>query len=139
METITSTAHTSTRRLPVLLALALIVLPIVAYAIQFHFRYLQVPWYVPILTTVGALCMAWAVFESASIGRIILFVLVGLLTAAEWAFFVLILALPAYTGPAEVGKPFPVFQVARADGSLFTQDDLRGSQENVLVFFRGRW
>jgi hypothetical protein len=27
----------------------------------------------------------------------------------------------------------------RADGSPFTQRDLEGDQNNVMVFFRGRW
>ena len=47
--------------------------------------------------------------------------------------------LPAYTGPVAAGQPFPEFATQRADGSPFTQRDLEGDQNNVMVFFRGRW
>ena len=47
--------------------------------------------------------------------------------------------LPAYAGPLEIGQPYPAFQTQRADGTPFTQADLRGDKGTVLVFFRGRW
>ena len=61
-----------------------------------------------------------------------------LVTAVSWA---LLLGdrVPAYTGPVTVGQPVLAFATKRADGSPFTQRDLEGDQDNVLVFFRGRW
>ncbi len=47
--------------------------------------------------------------------------------------------LPAYTGPVTVGQSFPPFATTRSDGTAFTQSDLQGEANNVLVFFRGRW
>jgi hypothetical protein len=63
---------------------------------------------------------------------------VVLLGGAELAFL-LSTRLPAYEGPVAQGKLFPDFTTLRADGKSFTQGDLRGGQNNVLVFFRGRW
>jgi peroxiredoxin len=47
--------------------------------------------------------------------------------------------LPPYAGPVAVGRPFPAFEARRADGKPFSQVDVTGDQQNVLVFFRGRW
>jgi peroxiredoxin len=47
--------------------------------------------------------------------------------------------LPLYKGPVAMGRPFPAFATVRADGSPFTQRDLQGDKNSVLVFFRGRW
>ena len=121
------------------LAAALTVLPIVAYAFQFHFRYLHVPWYLPILATVAALVMVMAVRARRNWGRLLGLGFVGLLAAAEWLFLFVALALPPYTGPIAVGQPFPVFVVVRGDGSVFTQDSFKAPQDTILVFFRGRW
>ncbi len=64
--------------------------------------------------------------------------LVVLVAGATWAFL-LATRLPAYTGPIAVGQPFPVFTTMRADGTVFTQRNLQGGPNSVLVFFRGRW
>ena len=60
------------------------------------------------------------------------------LAGFQWTFLFLV-RLPEYTGPVAVGQPFPAFTTQRADGTSFTQRDLAGEQNNVLVFFRGRW
>ena len=62
----------------------------------------------------------------------------GPLAGAEGAFLAA-LRLPAYTGPVAAGRPFPAFATIRADGTPFTQSDLEGDQDTVMVFFRGRW
>jgi hypothetical protein len=141
MDTTTQPATPTTvpSRWPLVLAAALVVLPIVVYVLQFHFRYLRVPWYLPGLSTVAALCMAWAFLQRRSIGRLLGLLLVGLLAAAEWYFLLVLTALPAYTGPIAVGHPFPSFEVVRADGSVFVPESFHAPQKTVLVFFRGRW
>jgi peroxiredoxin len=52
---------------------------------------------------------------------------------------VLFSKLPAYTGPVAVGTAMPTFSTTLADGSHFDQDSLRGEQNTVLLFFRGKW
>jgi hypothetical protein len=126
-------------RLLVRLGIALAVLPIVAFLIQSMVLKIQrVPWYVPLLCTIGALCFVAAFAQRRSLGRVIGMALVGLLAAGQWYMFGVLMALPAYTGPVAVDKPFPVFQTTKSDGTAFTQADLR-DQTTVLTFFRGRW
>jgi hypothetical protein len=47
--------------------------------------------------------------------------------------------LPPYTGPAQPGKQLPAFSATFADGSEFTERNIRDRPRNVMVFFRGRW
>lgn len=126
-------------RLLVRLGIALAVLPFIAFAAQMGLKVLRVPWYVPVLGTVAALCFAAAVGQRRGAGRVVGLVLVGLLAAVEWYFVLVLTALPAYTGPVAADKPFPAFQTSRADGKPFTQADLGGDRATVLTFFRGRW
>jgi peroxiredoxin len=49
-----------------------------------------------------------------------------------------VFALPPYTGPVKAGQPFPEFATTLADGSSFTQNDLKGEQNTALFFFNGR-
>ncbi len=119
--------------------MALTVLPIVAYIMQLQLRWLTVPWYLPVVSMVAVLLLVAAFLRRRSVFRAFVLVLVGVLTAGEWFALLVLPALPPYTGPVAVGKPFPVFQTVRADGSAFTQADLKGDRETVLVFFRGRW
>jgi hypothetical protein len=108
------------------------------YAAQLWMVRLTTPWYLPIITTVGAvLCLA-ALWQQRSVWRVLALIVVVLLAGAEWTFL-LAFRLPAYSGPAIVGQPFPSFATAKADGTPFTHDDLKGEQNTVLVFFRGRW
>jgi hypothetical protein len=118
--------------------LALAVLGIVAYMAQFSMQHLTTPWYMPALSTVGALLLLLAVLRRRSIWRILGLLLVVLLAGAQWAFL-FAMGLPAYHGPVTVGKPFPAFETLQADGTKFTQAELGGTKNDVLVFFRGRW
>jgi hypothetical protein len=61
-----------------------------------------------------------------------------LLAGAEWAMM-FAMRLPSYTGPIAAGRAFPAFATMRSDGTPFTHDNLKGDQNTVLVFFRGRW
>ncbi|HVS34783.1 MAG TPA: hypothetical protein VMS17_04320 [Gemmataceae bacterium] len=120
------------------LDLILPVLGVAAYAGQIWLRNLTAPWYVPAAATLGVVVIVVALWRSRTVWRIVALVLVTLLAAGEW-FILLGMLLPPYAGPAAEGKLFPAFASARADGAPFTQADLAGEQNTVLVFFRGRW
>jgi hypothetical protein len=125
-------------RLFVALGFGLAVLGIAGYVIQLSTGRLTAPWYMPCLATLGVVSVAVALWQARSTWRILALLLVLLLAGAEWAFL-LAARLPAYTGPVAAGRAFPNFTTMRADGTTFTQRDLEGDQNNVLVFFRGRW
>jgi cytochrome oxidase Cu insertion factor (SCO1/SenC/PrrC family) len=92
----------------------------------------------PALATAGAGLVALSLWWRRTPWRILAAVVVVLLAGAQWAFM-LAMGLPAYTGPVVAGRTFPAFRTVRADGTSFTENDLKGSQDSVLVFFRGRW
>ncbi len=125
-------------RLFVALGLGLAVLGIAGYAIQLSTARLTAPWYMPCLATLGVVFLAVALWQARSVWRILALLVVLLLAGAEWAFL-LATRLPAYTGPVAAERAFPDFTTMRADGTTFTQRDLEGDRNNVLVFFRGRW
>jgi hypothetical protein len=138
----TTTSAAAPRRHPgrllLALGLAVTVLSVAGYAVQLWARHLTTPWYVPAAATVGVILLAASLWQARTVWRWLALVLVLLLAGAEWAFL-LAARLPPYTGPAEAGRPFPAFTTARADGNPFTQRDLKGDKDSVLVFFRGRW
>ncbi len=107
--------------------------------VQFRQNYLAVPWYCPVLATLGALLLLVAERRRGTILRKVVMLVVLCLAGLEWAVLVEFMKLPPYKGPLEVGKPFPAFHSTRADGRPFTQADLRDGSRHVLVFFRGRW
>ena len=98
----------------------------------------MVPWYMPALASLGVVLVLMSLLERRTVFRSFALLAVVLLAAAECAFLYA-MRLPPYTGPIAVGRPFPAFETRRADGTPFTQRDLAGDQNNVLVFFRGRW
>jgi hypothetical protein len=121
------------------LGVAAVVLGPVLYSIQMTARILTVvPWYAPILATVGLGLSIFALGQARSAWRFIGLGFCFLLAAFQW-FIVLPSKLPEYSGPATVGKPLPEFSATRADGTPFESDDLAGEQNTVMVFFRGRW
>jgi hypothetical protein len=92
-----------------------------------------------ILATGGVLFILLALARSRSIWRWIALVLCTLLAALEWVTLLVLMNTPAYTGPVKPGQPFPAFTTTLADGSTFNQDNLKGDQNTVLVFYRGHW
>jgi len=95
-------------------------------------------WYGPILGTLGLALIILALIRSRSIWRWTAVVIFTLLAGFQWwALFAM--GLPAYTGPVKGGQTFPAFATTLADGSAFTQADLQGDQNTVMVFFRGHW
>ena len=125
-------------RLLLALGLGLALLGVLAYAAQMWAQRLMTPWYMPCLATLGAALVVVSLRRKRTVWRVLALLLVVLLAGAEW-LMLLSLRTPAYTGPVAEGRPFPEFTTARADGAPFTQADLAGDKNNVMVFFRGRW
>jgi hypothetical protein len=122
------------------LALGLIVpfLGIIAYFVQLWMERLTMPWTAPLAATLGVVLVLFALWQARSVWRVLALVFVVLIAGAEWAFLYG-MRLPEYKGPVAVDQSFPTFKAARSDGSEFTDRDLQGDKDNVLVFFRGRW
>jgi hypothetical protein len=119
------------------IAVGLLGIPL--YAVQFSLGMLTVPWHQPVLATFGALLLLRAVARQRSITRLIALVLVAAFAGLDWYFVGSVSKLPRYEGPARVGQKMPAFRTAKADGSPFTEKDLQEGKFNVLVFNRGRW
>jgi hypothetical protein len=121
-----------------LLGLAVAWLGVFAYVGQVLLaQRLFTPWYLPIAGTLGVLLLLVALWRRVTVWRVILLLPMLLLAAGEW--FMVRGSLPAYTGPVEVGRPFPAFATTLADGTPLTVADLHGDEDTVMVFFRGRW
>lgn len=118
---------------------ALMLLAVLLFLAQFQLKRLFVPWYLPALTSVGAVLLLFSVLRTRTFARMIVFGFVLLLAVAEWYFLIVFAKLPEYDGPAHVGAMMPGFTTARADGTSFTQADLQDGTPSVMVFFRGRW
>jgi hypothetical protein len=125
-------------RLLVLLGLGVAIVAVAAYIAQIAAHRLTAPWYLPITATIGLGLVILSLLQARSVWRWLVLLLVVLIAGATWTFL-LGTRLPPYTGPVAVGKPFPAFQTVRADGTPFTERDLQGDKNSVMVFFRGRW
>ena len=99
-----------------LLGLGLAVLGVVGYAVQLWLRQLTTPWYLPVLTTLGLVCVGVSLWRTHTLWRWLALVLLLLLAGGSWAFLVAT-RLPDYTGPVAVGQPFPSFATTRAVAS----------------------
>jgi FtsH-binding integral membrane protein len=117
----------------VLVSFALVV---VQYSVL---KRLVVPWYLPVLSTLGALLLVLSIAQRRSITRIVTLVLILALAGFEWYFLAWLSRLPAYQGPAQAGQEMPAFHTMLANGATFTDNDLRQGMPTVLTFFRGRW
>jgi hypothetical protein len=112
---------------------------VVVYQFQMNAGLLTTPWYAPALATLGTVLILVSLLRRFSAWRLAALLLIGALTAGEWWFLVSYSKVPDYSGPVEKGKPFPEFSAALADGTVFTQDSLKGDQDTIMVFFRGHW
>ena len=112
--------------------------PVLMILLVFAAKILITNWYGPLLGTLGLALIILALMRSRSIWRWTAVVIITLLVGFQWwALFAM--GLPPYTGPVKDGQTFPTFATTLADGSAFTQDDLQGDQNTVLIFFRGHW
>ncbi len=121
-------------------ALSLCVVGIVFYVIQSNvLKQLVVPWYIPLMTTVGAALLVFSIVRRRTIVRFVALFLVVALAGFEWYALSELVRLPAYSGTAQVGLKLPPFSTTLADGKAFTERDLELGSTTVLVFYRGRW
>ncbi len=129
------------RRIPFFsLGVLLVALGLVGVAIEIlALKHLAVPWYAPLMATAGVASMLIAVKRRPTAARIVGLGFFCLFCVAEWWFLTWAIRLPAYTGPAHIGKPFPTFATMLADGRSLPDRDLRGDTPSIVVFFRGRW
>jgi hypothetical protein len=102
-------------------------------------RRLMTPWYLPVSGTIGLVLVAWSIIQARTIIRFVVLIVIGLFALGQWYFITAGSRLPEYVGSLAAGQPIPHFSSKRADGSVFTERDLGGSQNNAIVFFRGRW
>ena len=112
--------------------------PVLMIGLTFAAKILITPWYAPLLGTLGVALIVLALTRSRSIWRWTAVVIFTAFVAFQW-WALLAMRTPAYTGPVKDGQPFPAFATTLADGSAFTQADLQGDQNTVMVFFRGHW
>jgi hypothetical protein len=111
---------------------------IVIFFVLLYAKILIAPWYVPILASLGAALLLVALVRAQSIWRWTALLLFTAFAAAVWVMLLVVFALPPYTGPVKAGQPFPEFATTLADGSSFTQNDLKGEQNTAMFFFNGR-
>ena len=127
-------------RLLLWLGVLITILGPVHYAVQIiQARRLMTPWYLPISATVGVILVAWSILKARTITRFIVLAIIGLLALGHWYFIVGESRLPQYAGPVVPGHAIPHFTTKKADGSVFTERDLAGTENSAVVFFRGRW
>ena len=112
--------------------------PVVMILLMFAAKILITPWYAPLLGTLGVALIILALMRSRSIWRWTVVVIITVFVGFQW-WALLAMRTPAYTGPVKDGEPFPAFATTLADGASFTQHDLKGDQNTVMVFFRGHW
>jgi hypothetical protein len=139
MENASTIKATPVRRWPFFfIGVLLFIAAPVAYAIQISLHRLSMPWYIPILWTVGVLLMALSVLQRRGIVRSALLVVFVLVCGFGWAAL-LGTKTPEYTGPAEAGQKLPEFAASFANGAALTNKDFEKGTPSVLLFFRGRW
>lgn len=100
---------------------------------------LTTPWQLPILATLGVVCMLLAVLQSGGVVRTAGFLLFAFVSGFVWFMLLVKVNTPNYTGPANPGSPVPVFAAKLADGSTFANTTLANGRSSVLLFYRGHW
>lgn len=119
--------------------IGLFVLGVASAFVQYALKQLIVPWYAPILATVGVGLLLISCRQRPTIARFVGLGLVAVACAFEWYVLLVFTRMPQYTGPAQADHQVPAFTALRADGSPFTDADLKHGPPTALVFFRGHW
>jgi hypothetical protein len=138
-EAVHTNAKRSSRLLLWLGGLITILGPVLYAAQVIQARRLMTPWYLPASATIGLALVAWSIIKFRTITRFVVVAAIGLFALLEWYFIAAESQLPEYAGTVAGGRPIPHFTTKRADGSVFGERDLVGSQNSAIVFFRGRW
>jgi hypothetical protein len=119
------------------------------YFAEFRLGRFRMPWYVPVLASVGVLLMGVSFWQRRGVWRGIVLALVLVLCGLEWYVSLVLTRTPDYTGPAQANRKVPAFHatLARSStaqdgqgpaGDVLTDKSLQG-QNTILLFFRGRW
>jgi hypothetical protein len=93
----------------------------------------------PILATLGIICMLLSVLQRGGFMRIAGFLLFAFVSGAQWYMLLHGMNTPPYTGPANPGSPVPTMAAKAADGRVFSSSDLGNGQPSVMLFYRGLW
>jgi hypothetical protein len=109
------------------------------YVVQLRANNLMTPWYAPALASLGTALILLSLWRRLTVWRAAALLLAGFLAAGQWWFLLSAARLPADTGRIVANQGLPEFTAYRADGTPFTQSDLKGDKDTVLVFFRGHW
>lgn len=112
--------------------------PVLMIVLMLAAKILVAPWYAPLLGTLGVVLILLALRRSRSLWRWTALGIFTLLATFQW-WALIAMRTPAYTGPVKDSNPFPAFSTTLTDGAAFTQDDLKGDRNTVMVFFRGHW
>ena len=109
------------------------------FLVQLQLRQFILPWYVPLLGTLGLILMLASVLRRRGWVRILLLGGFSVVCGFQWYFLTVKSKVLIYAGPVQVGEKLPVFSTKRADGTAFGNAFLENGQTSVLVFFRGCW
>jgi hypothetical protein len=109
------------------------------YVVQLSANNLMTPWYAPALAALGTALVLLSLVRRRTAWRAVALLFAGLLTAGQCWFLFSLARLPADTGRIAKNQELPEFTAYRADGTPFTQTDLKGDKDTILVFFRGNW
>ncbi len=97
------------------------------------------PWYVPIMMTLGVICMFISVLQRGGILRMVGILPFALMNAGVWYMLLIMFATPPYSGLSTAGNPLPSFAAKLADGTPFSNADLTKGESSVMLFYRGHW
>ncbi|MDA0658113.1 MAG: hypothetical protein O2931_06305 [Planctomycetota bacterium] len=109
------------------------------YFWQLKQKVLVTPWYIPGLSTLGAVTMVGMLYVRPNVWRGILCAGSVVLCGLEWYGLGVGVSTPVYHGPVRVGSAVPAFSTQLSSGLEFTNQDLTSAASTILVFFRGRW
>ena len=109
------------------------------YFWQLKHKVLITPWYIPGLSTLGAVTMVWMLYVRPNVWRGIVCAVSLALCGLEWYGLGVGVASPVYSGPVRVGTAMPAFSTRLSSGLVFTNQDLTSGTNTILIFFRGRW
>jgi hypothetical protein len=123
-----------------IIGIVLVLLGFVLTFVQFNvLSRLTTPWQMPILATLGVICMLLSVLQRGGWGRIAGFLLFAFVSGALWFMLLYGMNTPPYTGPATPRNPVPTMTAKLADGRPFSNADLADGKPSVMLFYRGLW
>ena len=102
-------------------------------------EYLKTPWYVPILGTLGVLCMGGSLVQRFGWLRCVGLVFFTIVCGLAWFMIAWYAKTPAYVGPAQRDHRLPAFTASFSDGKPFTAETLEDGNRTAIVFYRGHW